>query len=187
MDDLHSAGTRSGFTLFELMLALLALAVLLVIAAPSLGMLRDTVRLQADTRRFLAAIQLARSEAIRRNQAVSLCPAAVQVTGTVSCADSYARGWMVFANADGDRVVDAGEDQLLRVFAGLRPGFELRNRSGTRVPFETVTYRPDGSSSSNRTFLFCPPPGSRAQPLAVVVNIMGRARLAKDWGRCLSA
>ena len=62
---------------------------------------------------FLQAIYLARSEAIKRNGVVSLCPS----LDGASCAaggTAWHRGWIVFVNLDRDSpaVRDAGEDLL---------------------------------------------------------------------------
>jgi type IV fimbrial biogenesis protein FimT len=81
-------------------------------------------------------------------------------------------------------VVDAGTDKVLRAFEGLPPGYRLTNRKGTRAAFELINYLPDGSSHSTRTLLFCPPPQVTGQSLSIVINIVGRARLAKGWGIC---
>jgi hypothetical protein len=96
----------------------------------------------------------------------------------------FADGWIVFANADRDKIVDAGTDEVLRIFEGLPAGFLLTNRTGTRDAFELINYLPDGSSHSNRTLMFCPPQQSVVQSLSIVMNIVGRARLVEGWGVC---
>ena len=175
---------NEGFTLIELMIVVVVLATILSVGTPLLqGMLQNN-ELRAQSIRFLSAINLARSEAVLRNMPVSICPSPMAVSGRPECAGNYADGWIVFANADRDRVVDAGIDQILRVFEGLPPGFRLTNRSGTRDAFELINYLPDGSSHSNRTLLFCSGSGAAAHNVSVVLNIVGRARLAGDWGVC---
>jgi type IV fimbrial biogenesis protein FimT len=174
----------SGLTLIELMIVLVVLAVTLSLGAPLFQNLLHNNRLRAEASRFLGAINLARSEAVMRNLPVSICPSAMAATGQAECSGTYARGWIVFANAEKDKVVDTGTDEVLHVFEGLTPGYRLTNRSGTKAAFELINYLPDGSSHSNRTLLFCPPRRTSMQSLSIIINIVGRARLAGGWGEC---
>jgi type IV fimbrial biogenesis protein FimT len=173
-----------GFTLVELMIVLLVVAVSLSVVTPLLQNLLHNNRLSHETSRFLGAINLARSEAVMRNVPVSVCPSTMALTQEPVCSGTYASGWIVFSNPDRDKVVDVGTDKVLRVFEGLPPGYRLTNRKGTRAAFELINYLPDGSSHSTRTLLFCPPSQVAGQSLSIVINIVGRARLAKDWGTC---
>jgi Tfp pilus assembly protein FimT len=106
------------------------------------------------------------------------------LTGEAVCSGTYAEGWIVFSNVDKDKVIDVDSDQVLQVFEGLPRGYQLTNRKGTRAAFELINFLPDGSSRSNRTLLICPPQHALAQSLSVVINIVGRARLVKEWGEC---
>lgn len=173
-----------AFTLIEMMIALVVLAITVSLGAPMMQNLMHSNRLRAESNRLLGAINLARSEAVMRNMPVSLCPSTMAETGEPACAGTYAGGWIVFANANKDRIVDEDADHVLQVFEALPPGYRLTNRSGTRDAFESINYLPDGSSHSNRTLMFCPPRGISVQALAVIINIVGRARLAGELGEC---
>ena len=184
MDRMSPRGPASGLTLIELMIVLLVLAITLSVGTPLLQNLLHGNRLRAESSRFLGAINLARSEAVMRNQPVSICPSAMAVTGEATCTGVYGAGWIVFTNADKDKVVDTGTDEVLQVFEGLPPEYRVTNRSGTRAAFKLINYLPDGVSHSNRTLLFCPPPRTRVPSLSIVINIVGRARLAEGRGEC---
>ncbi len=176
-----------GLTLVELMIVLVVLAVTLSAGASSMRALLHKNRLGSASSRLLGAINLARSEAVMRNVPVSICPSVMASTGESICSGSLADGWIVFSNADKDRVVDAGTDEVLKVYEGLPPGYSLTNRAGTRTASELINYLPDGSSHRNRTLLLCSPAGAPVQSLSIVINIVGRPRLARDWGECPSA
>lgn len=173
-----------AFTLIEMMIVLVVLAVTVSLGAPMMQNLLHSNRLRAESNRLLGAINLARSEAVMRNVPVSLCPSTMAETGEPKCAGTYAGGWIVFANVNKDRIVDEGSDHVLQVFEALPPGYRLTNRSGSRDAFELINYLPDGSSRSNRTLMFCPPQGIAVQALAIIINIVGRARLAGELGEC---
>ena len=187
MDRMSLRAPLEGLTLVELMVVLLILAVLLTLGVPAMQQLSGSNRVRAEAHRLLAAINLARSEAVLRNRPVSLCPSPMASNGVAECSGVYSAGWIVFSNLDGDREIDAGSDQVLQVFEGLPPGYRLTNRTGTRELADLISYLPDGSSRKNRTLLICSPPQVRVDPLGIVVNIVGRPRLARDWGQCASA
>jgi prepilin-type N-terminal cleavage/methylation domain-containing protein len=62
-----------GFTLLEVLVVLALLAVLLSLAAPSFIGLRQKHQMQSQAEQLQASLMLARSEALRRQQRVTLC------------------------------------------------------------------------------------------------------------------
>ena len=99
------AGTRGkasgqgGFTLLELVITVAVLAIALGIAIPSFQGITNRNRLTGVTNELLAAIQLTRMEAVRRNTRVTFCP----TTNGTSCGGS---NWMrsIVRAANGDVV-----------------------------------------------------------------------------------
>lgn len=65
---------QRGFTLVELMVTLAVLAVLIGIAVPSFQNIIARNRLTSITNEMVAALQLTRIEAVRRNTRVVFCP-----------------------------------------------------------------------------------------------------------------
>jgi type IV fimbrial biogenesis protein FimT len=63
-----------GFTTTELMIVLAILGILTAMAAPSMATLMRTQRLRTASFDLMAGLQLARSEAIKRNSAVTITP-----------------------------------------------------------------------------------------------------------------
>lgn len=95
-----------GFTLVELAITVVVLAVLVGISIPLFTGLINGSRLTGNANELVAALQIARSEAIRRNVRTTICQSADGLT----CANATPwRGWIIFADNDGDGVVDAGE------------------------------------------------------------------------------
>jgi type IV fimbrial biogenesis protein FimT len=184
VDRMSPCGPARGFTLIELMIVLVILAITLSVGTPLFQNQLHSNRLRAESSRFLAALNLARSEAVMRNLPVSLCPSAMASTGQAKCSGNYVGGWIVYSNADKDKVVDTGTDEVLQVFEGLPPDYRLTNQSGTKAAFELINYLPDGSSHSARTLLFCPPQRTSKLSLSIVINIVGRARLTGGWDEC---
>jgi type IV fimbrial biogenesis protein FimT len=77
IDTDHNAARRSvlGFTLIELLITIAIASILLAIAVPSFNGLIVGSRLTTQANDFVAAVNFARSEAIKRNSSVSLCRA----------------------------------------------------------------------------------------------------------------
>ena len=185
VDRISPIRNKSGFTLIELMAVVAVLSVTALIAVPSMQQAIHSNQLRTEISRILAAIKLARSEAISRNTTVSMCPSSFVSTGTAACSRNYADGWIVFTNRDRDRVVDRDSDEIIRVFEGLPGGYSLTNKAGTTAAFEVISYRPDGSSRRNRTLMLCSPYGSTIRSWSIVMNVVGRPRVARGWGECL--
>lgn len=86
--------TGAGFTLVELMVTIALASILLAIAVPSFNQMIVSGRLTAQSNDMLAAINLARSEAIKRNASVTLCRAAANATTCATTADVW-QNWIV--------------------------------------------------------------------------------------------
>lgn len=67
-------GASGGFTLIELMISVLLVAVLLGIGVPSFRTLIDNQRLRAVSSDLRIALNTTRSEAVKRNRSVVLSP-----------------------------------------------------------------------------------------------------------------
>jgi type IV fimbrial biogenesis protein FimT len=184
VDRMSRRFSNRGLTLIELMFTLVILAVLATAASPGMRQMVQGTRLRSETSRLLGALNLARSEAILRNLPVSLCPSAMARSGEAVCGGEYAGGWIVFTNRNRDGVVDADDDEVVRVFEAVGDGYTLTNLAGTRPIDELITYLPDGSARRNLSLLVCPPGRVGVEPWRVVLNTVGRARTARGDGQC---
>jgi type IV fimbrial biogenesis protein FimT len=183
---MHVQGSSNyGFTLIELMLVVAVLAITLTVAVPSMQRAIHSSQLRTEISRLLSAINLARSEAIANNTIVSLCPSSYVSDGVATCSRNYADGWLVFTNNNRDRDVDEGVDKIVKVFEGLPQGYSLTNKAASQDAFELISYRPDGSSRRNMTLLLCPPQSWSIPSWSIVMNMVGRPRVARAWGQCL--
>lgn len=64
---------QGGVTLIEMMVAMAVLAIILGIAVPSFQTLIENDRVSGTTNELVGALQLARSEAIKRHASVTVC------------------------------------------------------------------------------------------------------------------
>jgi type IV fimbrial biogenesis protein FimT len=91
-------GSGAGFTLVELVVTVAVASVLLAVAVPSFNQMIISSRLTAQSNDMLAAINLARSEAIKRNASVTLCRANANST-TCAPGSGIWQNWIVRTNA----------------------------------------------------------------------------------------
>jgi len=173
---------RPGFTLVELLVAATITAVLLALAVPGFQRLQASTRVRQEVLRLMSDIVFTRSEAIKRNVQVIMCPSP---PGDRDCAGTFARGWLIFEDRDRDRRLDPDET-VLRTFSGLHPDLTLTNRAATRDAAELIAFLPDGSSRRNRTLMLCSTSRPEISSWSVVMNIVGRPRLARGFGTCAS-
>lgn len=103
-----------GFTLIELLVSLSVLAILMGLAVPSFRATIAANQLTSRTNELVSALNMARSEAIRRGSRVTLCKSS---TGT-SCSSTgdWEQGWVVFVDTTRSGTtasIDSGETVLL--------------------------------------------------------------------------
>ena len=112
-----------GFTWIELLVTLAILGILTTLGAPGLRALLDqrTVATHAST--LSDALRLARAEAVKRHQRVTICNTPDPDAPTPVCASAstnWSTGWLIFADANGNKVRDA-HDTLLHLQQALPP------------------------------------------------------------------
>jgi type IV fimbrial biogenesis protein FimT len=161
---------QRGVTLPELVFTLAIAAGLLGWGVPAFRGLRLDAERTREVNQLVQAVHLARSEAIKRNGVVSLCPS----SDGALCAPAgtpWQTGWIVFVNADRDSPAarDEGEE-LLRAYAPWDQGAVSANRP-------TLSFRSFGQVGTTATFTFCDRRGDGAAR-AVIISQTGRPRVS---------
>lgn len=137
-----------GFTLLEMMAAIAILTIVVGIGLPSFTYIVENNRIQAAADTFFSALVIARSEAVKRNQQVVLCKSANATSCTTS--GNWEQGWLIFADTDGDTVLDSGES-IVQTNNAL-PGVTLRAVNGSDDLF---AYLPDATLTAAEIFDIC--------------------------------
>lgn len=167
---------NKGFTLIELMVAVAVFAILMAFAAPNLSDFSERNRLASQTNILVAHLNLARSEAVKRNRELKICisnPAHNACTTTGKWED----GWMIFidANSDNDYATADG-DTLIQVGDALGGGITVRSTQFANL----LTYNNDGSVTSAGTFKVCNEAATLSMARALVIRTAGHVTLGKD-------
>jgi type IV fimbrial biogenesis protein FimT len=84
--------------MIELMVTVALASVLLAIAVPSFNQMVVSSRLTTQTNEMVAAVSLARSEAIKRNGNVTLCRAATNLTDCATSSGTW-QNWIIRTGA----------------------------------------------------------------------------------------
>jgi type IV fimbrial biogenesis protein FimT len=192
--------SRQGFTLIELLVTVVVATVLLLIGVPSFKQIIANNRMAADVNSLVTALNLARSEAIKRGVWVTVCQSNNSTSATPACSDAsdWEIGWMVFvdnnndgvcADADSDGMCDTGSGQILRVWGPLSGGATLRGGdSPTNANVTWVAYQPLGVSQgstgrANDRFRLCDYRGTSSARL-VTIGLGGRVSSSSGTAAC---
>jgi type IV fimbrial biogenesis protein FimT len=160
----------AGLTSVELLTALALVAVLAALAAPSFQTLHLNGRRTAAVNGFLHTVFLARSEAIKRGQVVTVCHS----SDGQRCDPGvdWSSGWIVFANRDRDDPPERDARESLIVTSGGWPGVSISSNR------RAYSFRPVAQAVVNGTVVFCDARGS-AHARAIIINHTGRPRVAQ--------
>jgi len=186
----HKPDNSSGFTLLELLVTVSIAAILMSMAIPSfVGTIRSN-RLTTYANEFVTALNIARSEAIKRGVQVTVRRKGLN--GQV-----WEEGWDVFVDSDGSNAFNddsdanlcetnadgsPSEDCLLKTYQAIT-GYTLR--TGTSTYQDYAAYLSSGLSKAvaSETFRLCN--GSdTATSRAIEINVVGRARVSTGTASC---
>lgn len=164
-------GTKAtGFTLIELIVTLAVLAIVMSIALPSMSNFGLGSKLSSYANSLISSIHFARSEAIKRNQVVTLC---VSANGASCTSGGWEQGWIVLTNSGVAQRQNAMKD-----------GFEVTENNA----LDTITFQPTGLGATQASFIICrssPDPGNTER--VVTVSLSGRPSIEKTSnGTCPS-
>lgn len=169
---------NSGFTLVELLITLAVAAVLLTTAVPSMTSMIVNNRITTQANDFIGAIQYARSESLRRSSFVTICPSSNGTSCAVLSGSSHnwAIGYIIFTDDDGDGTVDAGDDEIIRIFE------ELAGETTFVGDATNLRYMPTGYQNGTSTAAFTLSASNCTGDKERVINInsIGRPTISKS-------
>lgn len=171
-----------GFTLTELIIVLLITSIILVIAVPSYRQTTRENRLTAYINSLVGALQLARSEAIKRGTTVMVQRGSDPDQDGTFVGD-WDDGWEVFVDWNGNSIKDTAvpvPDPIVRVGNALPANFTLR---GNTPVANRISYLSNGRSNAAGSFVLCEDGDGNQIPESmtarmITINTAGRVRIA---------
>jgi len=152
---------RDGFTLVELMVTVAILSILLTLAVPTMRSIIANSYASGISNEFVAALNYARSEAVKRRTNIVMCTSS---NGSTCRADgnstNWHMGWVILNGA-----------QVMRASAQLDGGATLTGPS-------SITYGSTGSALAN-TFQLRLTHCTRSNNRDVTVGVTGRIGVSR--------
>ncbi|MCZ8251911.1 MAG: GspH/FimT family pseudopilin [Hylemonella sp.] len=170
---------NGGYTLVELLIGIGIGAGALTLAAPAVNDLMNSARVQAGAQALSNSLALARSEAVKRNGRVVMCKSLQGLRCERS--GGWEQGWIIFQDVNNNAHPDEGEGILHRE-AGMATALSMH---GNTPVSHYVSYTPYGRTRQVSgafqagTFTVCGNTGSGVKARQVVINSVGRARVAQ--------
>jgi type IV fimbrial biogenesis protein FimT len=160
-----------GFTLIEVIMTIVLIGILAAIAYPSYRAITQNIRVSAVTNDFMATLSYARSEALKRDQSISVCAAADSTLTACGNSTDWANGWIVFLDSDSNGVIATSSDRL-KTHDALDAGSLIT----TSVPY--ITYNRSGFlSAGTGSFTITVPGCSGNSAQLITMSATGRAAI----------
>ncbi|MEO6920053.1 MAG: GspH/FimT family pseudopilin [Collimonas sp.] len=138
-----------GFTLIELMVTIVVVAILAAVGIPTMGNFISQNRLSGNVNEFIGATMLARSEAIQRGGAVTMCRSANAETQASPVCDTtttdWTSGWLIYV---GTALTAPTSANILARQGPFTTGTSIAPTSSATTPtLTTITYNATGIPS----------------------------------------
>lgn len=175
---------RQGFTLLELLITLVIVAVMVAMGAPAMTGLLDRMRVEDAVSRWQADLTYARQAAATYNTMVTVCPVGANSADGAggaekSCADDWSRGYSIFMDGDGNGAVNEGDEVLQR-----RPAVDQRDHTRASDGMTLIRFDTEGFTQTAGTLVYCPSDVASELSQGLVIRSTGQTRRAIEAVNC---
>jgi type IV fimbrial biogenesis protein FimT len=176
----YSFNTQA-FTLIELVMTMAIAGILVTIAIPSFNSTLTSSRLTNYANDLVGALNLARSEAVRRGVSVTVRKIDNFSYTNLGAGVNWETGWDIFTDINNDGKFDVG-DALIRTYPQLQSSYTLR---GNNNFINYIRYTPLGISNSIGSFVICNNSDGNNIPekytsKLITINFSGRPHMGVD-------
>lgn len=162
-----------GFTLLELMTAIAVLAVLAGVGVPAFTNIVRNNQIAAESGDLVTALNLARSEALKRGVRVSVC--GVDPDDETECAEgpNWSEGWYVFTDDFGDIGFIDENDEVIQAWPAPLSGVALNTVT------QSITFSRNARAEFAGSFNVLKAGCSGEQQRVISVGLSGRVNLTR--------
>jgi type IV fimbrial biogenesis protein FimT len=174
-------GGLGGFTLYELLITLLVIAIAVTIGVPNLAGFTRNSRVTGLANDLHGSFMLARSEAARAKQNVTICASAAPFSAAAACdGAAFDDGWIVFLDRGTVGTRDA-TDPVLKAFPAAHDTIHINSNE------TTFSFAPTGLGTGAGALIamICDErgntlaPGGESAARRIVVSPIGRSTIIK--------
>jgi len=173
---------QSGLTLIELLVVLAIAAIITTTAVPSFQSFIQNNRMSTTVHKFVSSLNLARSEAVKRGERITMCKSSNASTCTNG--GDWSQGWIVFVDANDNGQREAANEDLIRAQNGLSGSTTI---SGQDDVENYVSYAGNGFAqlitgstldTTKSTLIFCDSRQFGDNARAIIISTTGSVRSA---------
>lgn len=147
---------QNGFTLYELLITVLVIAVIVSIGVPNLGDFTRNSRVSATSNDLHGSFLVARSEAARSKENVTICASADPFGAALCDGASFDEGWIIFVDIDGDIERSGAGENVLKAFPPVNDNIDINTDGATYFSFApTGLGRGDVNGPALSTAMIC--------------------------------
>lgn len=175
-----TAKQQTGLTLIELMVTISVASILLVLAVPGFQQVSAKMQRSAAVTGITGGIYYARSEAVKRGVVLTLCASDDGASCKSGADPEWNTGWILFEDADQDRLVDAGEE-ILRTRTFDAPRYSL---SADVNLAEGIVFTASGFPQSGGQLAYVESGNAANCSGTLGLNVVGRVKVDFDHDYC---
>ncbi len=122
---------QNGFTLYELLITMLIAGVVLGLGLPNLTAFTQNSRVTATANDLHSSLYLARSEAARSKNNITICGSLAPMTAAAACDGTFDDGWIIFADINAPAAArDVATENVLKAFPAIDTGLNIVTNGG---------------------------------------------------------
>lgn len=193
-----SSPAHQGFTMIELLVVIGIVAVLAMIAAPTLTSFAEKSAMRGLASDFTSSMQRARSEAVSRNMCVTMCrtldpnaaaPRCSTAAGGDYLSSEWHSGWIVYLNPSCDRTITSADPAVAGDIIQVQQAGNIRYGliALGNAPPRSFTFGPTGTTGLGAISSFSLKDAeNNNSPLnrKLCVDQLGRVRTIEDAANC---
>jgi type IV fimbrial biogenesis protein FimT len=194
-----SRAKQHGFTIYELLITMIMIGIILSVGVPSMTTFMQGSRISGTANDLHSSFQLARSEAARSKNNITICASANSMDAGAACGGTFDDGWIIFIDLNGDIARGGAGENIIRAHPAIDDRLDITTNAGaTYFGFAPSGLgRGDvGGNPSLVTATICddrgnvPATGGSSAARVLVVTPIGRATVLRtvtqvnDQGGC---